>query len=61
LALVRWDPEKPEVSAWILPSAVADKHRHDSKTREILLKTLEAKLEAYKDNWQLDVDGKRPV
>ena len=61
LALVRWDPEKPEVSVWIIPSAVADAHRHDSKTREILLKTLETRLEAYKNNWQLDVAGKRLV
>ena len=55
LALVLWNPEGPEICAWLMPSAVADEHRHDSKTQEILLKTLETKLQAFEDNWQLRI------
>jgi hypothetical protein len=53
LALVLWNPEGPEICAWLMPSAIAEKHRHDSKTREILLKTAATELEDYKNNWQL--------
>ena len=53
LALVLWNPEISEIRAWLMPSAIADAHRHDSKTREILLKTLEAKLQLFENRWQL--------
>lgn len=53
LALVLWNPEISKIRAWLMPSAIADAHRHDSKTREILLKTLEAKLQLFENRWQL--------
>lgn len=54
LALVLWSPELHSVKAWIIPAAIAEAHRHTSKTREILYAKLTGQLAGFESNWRLE-------